>query len=106
MLAGNEVRGVFNVESLTSNNFDDRDERLLQGLADLAVIALQNAQAYEREKWLAEEGHVLNEISKEITSQLDYVRVFNLILEEALKLTHSTLGSLHLYNAELDELRM
>src|SRR5207245_10709777 len=63
MLAGNELRGVLNIESLTPDNFDDRDERLLQGLADLAVIALQNAQAYEREKRLVAEAQVLNEIS-------------------------------------------
>ena len=106
MLAGDELRGVLNVESLSPNNFNESDERLLRGLAGLAVVALQNARAYEREKRLAQESQVLNEISKEITSQLDYVRVFNLILENALELTHSILGSLHLYNAELDELRM
>jgi GAF domain-containing protein len=106
MLASDELHGVLNVESPNLNNFDESDERLLQGLADLAVVALQNAQAYEKEKRLAQESQVLNEISKEITSQLDYVRVFNLILDNALELTHSVLGSLHLYNAELGELRM
>src|SRR5712692_9637680 len=53
------------------------DARLLQGLADLAVVALQNAQVYEREKRLVVEGRLLNEISKEITSQLDFARVFD-----------------------------
>src|SRR5260221_11334321 len=106
MLAGNDLRGVLNVESLSPNNFTESDERLLKGLADLAVVALQNAQAYEREKRLAAEAQILNEISQEITSQLDLNRVFNLILENALELTHSTLGSLHLYEPHLDELRM
>jgi GAF domain-containing protein len=106
MLAGNELRGVLNVESSSPNNFNESDERLLRGLADLAVVALQNARAYEREKRLAQESQVLNDISKEITSQLDHVSVFNLILDKALDLTHSTLGSLHLYNAESDDLRM
>ena len=106
MLAGSDIRGVLNVESPSPNNFNESDERLLQGLADLAVIALQNAQAYEREKRLFAEAQILNEISKEITSQLDLNRVFNLILENALELTHSTLGSLHLYEPHLDELRM
>jgi GAF domain-containing protein len=106
MLAGDELRGVLNVESLTPNNFNESDERLLKGLADLAVIALQNAQAYEREKRLAQESQVLNEISKELTSQLDYVRVFNLILDKALELTHSTTSSLHLYNPDQHDLQM
>ena len=71
MLAGNTLWGVLNIESPNLNNFSESDERLLQGLADLAVIALQNAHAYEREKRLAEEAQALNQISKEITSQLD-----------------------------------
>jgi len=104
MLAGNELRGVLNVESLSPNNFTESDERLLQGLADLAVIALQNAQAYEREKRLVAEGQVLNEISKEITSQLDLAHVFDLIVEKALELTHSKLGALLLYDSDLNDL--
>jgi GAF domain-containing protein len=106
MLAGNELRGVLNIESPVPHNFDEHDEHLLQGLADLAVVALQNVQAFEREKRLVAEGQVLNEISKEITSQLDPVRVFDLILEKAQALTHSTVGSLHLYDPYLKDLTM
>jgi GAF domain-containing protein len=106
MLAGSDIRGVLNVESPSPNNFNESDERLLQGLADLAVVALQNAQAYEREKRLVAEAQVLNEISQEITSQLDLNHVFDLILVKALELTHSTLGSLHLYDPHLNELYM
>jgi GAF domain-containing protein len=106
LLAGSDLRGVLNVESLNPNNFTERDERLLRGLADLAVVALQNAEAFEREKRLVDEGQVLNEISREITSQLDHVRVFNLILEKALVLTNSTLGSLHLFDPYQKVLRI
>src|SRR5579872_7329075 len=106
MLASNQILGVLNVESRTANNFTESDERLLKGLADLAVIALQNAQAYEREKRLAAESQVLNEVSKVITSQLDSLRVFDLILEKALELTDSTLGTLNLYDDEANELYM
>ncbi len=106
MLAGDELRGVLNVESSSPNNFGESDERLLQGLADLAVVALQNAQAYEREKRLVAEGQVLNEINREITSQLDLTHVFDLILEKALELSHSTLGSLHLYDPDQNDLQM
>jgi GAF domain-containing protein len=106
MLAGDELRGVLNVESTSPNNFNESDERLLQGLADLAVVALQNAEAFDREKRLVEEGQVLNEISRQITSQLDPIRVFDLILTKALELTNSTLGSLHLYDPDAKELLM
>ena len=104
MLVGDELRGVLNVENLAPNNFSERDERLLQGLADLAVIALQNAQAYDREKRLAEERQVLNEISKEITGQLDHVRVFDLILQKTLDLTGCSLGALMLYDPNAKDL--
>jgi GAF domain-containing protein len=106
MLVGDELRGVLNVESFAPNNYSERDEHLLHGLADLAVIALQNAEAFEREKRLVEEGQVLNEISREITSQLDHVHVFELILEKALELTQSTLGSLHLFDPNQKVLRI
>ncbi len=106
MLAGNDLRGVLNVESPSPYNFSESDERLLQGLADLAVIALQNAQAYEREKRLVAEGQVLNQISKEITSQLDLSHVFDLILEKALELTNSHMGNLMLYDPERNDLWM
>jgi GAF domain-containing protein len=106
MLAGVDLIGVLNVESRSSDSFTESDERLLLALAGLAVVALQNAQTYEREKRLAEESQVLNQISKEITSQLDLAHVFDLILEEALELTRCTLGSLHLYDPDRNDLAM
>ena len=65
-----EVIGVLNFESTREGAFSQEDEDFLQTLAGQAVLAIRNAQAYEREKRLAEEGRVLNEISKEIINQL------------------------------------
>ena len=67
--------GVLNFESTKEGAFHQEDEDFLLTLAGQAVLAIKNAQAYEREKRLAEEGRVLNEISKEITGQLDPDRV-------------------------------
>lgn len=106
LLVGDELHGVLNVESLAPQNYSERDERLLQGLADLAVIVVQNADAFRREQRLVEEGQVLNEISRQITSQLDSTHVFQLILSKAMELTRSTLGSLHLYSPRTQELAM
>lgn len=47
MKQGDDVTGVINVESPRELAFDQHNERLLEGLADLAVIALQNAERYE-----------------------------------------------------------
>jgi GAF domain-containing protein len=104
LLDGDEVVGILNFESRKEGAFQQEDQDFLLTLAEQAVLAIKNAQAYEREKRLAEEGQVLNQISKEITSQLDHTRVFDLILAKALELTHSTLGSLHVYNADAREI--
>jgi signal transduction histidine kinase len=55
---------------------------------------------------LAEEQRLLNEISKEIVSQLDPGSVFTRILDGALALTRSQNGVLMLYDAEKDILWM
>jgi len=106
LLDGEEVVGVLNFESTREGAFREEDEDFLLTLAGQVVLAIKNAQAYEREKRLAEEGRVLNQISKEITSHLDYEHVFDLILEKALELTHSSLGALLLYDPNLNDLRI
>lgn len=106
LLVGDELRGVLNVESQAPQNYTESDERLLQGLADLAVIVVQNADAFRREQRLVAEGQILNQISRQITSQLDSTHVFQLILTRALEFTRSPLGSLHLYNARTQQLTM
>ncbi len=106
MVVGDELYGVLNVESLSPNEFSVSDERLLRGLADLAVIALQNARAFEREQHSATISQALNEISQEIASKLDPMYIYHLILRKALDLTGSAIGSLHLYDPDLNDLRM
>jgi len=120
ILDDEEVVGILNFESTRAGAFHREDEEFLATLAGQAVLAIKNAQAYEREKRLvaeaqmqaeeahalAEETQALNAISREITSQLDLSHVFDLILEKALALTHSTLGSLHLYDPERGDLWM
>jgi len=73
-----------NFESTKEGAFQQEDQDFLQTLAGQAVLAIKNAQAYEREKRLAEEGRVLNQISKEIISQLDLNYVFDLILKKGI----------------------
>lgn len=113
ILDGEEVVGILNFESTRAGAFQREDEQFLSTLAGQAGLAIKNAQAYERERRLAaeaqetaDEARALNEISKEITSQLDLTRIFDLILEKALSLTHSTLGSLHLYDRDRGDLWM
>ncbi len=98
LLDNDEVIGVFNFESTREGAFLQEDQNFLLTLAGQVVIAVKNAQVYEREKRLADEGQTLNDISKEIVSQLNHLRIFDLIIEKALLLTGSANGVLMLYD--------
>src|SRR5947209_18722917 len=71
MLAGNDLRGVLNVESPSPRNFSESDERLLQGLADLAVVALQNAEHYEKAEREAQRFALLYQAGQELSKITD-----------------------------------
>jgi signal transduction histidine kinase len=58
--AAKRTRGVMNVESTEYDAFDDKCERLLLALADLATIALTMADHRARESALVEIGKELN----------------------------------------------
>jgi GAF domain-containing protein len=106
LLDGEEAIGVLNFESTREGAFSEEDKAFLLNLAGQTVLAIKNAQSYERERRLADERRILNEISKEITRQFDPVEVFKLILDKALELTHSAYGTLWLYDPDQDDLWM
>lgn len=70
MLQGPEeqLRGVINLESPLPNKFRERDERLLEALADLAVIALQNAERYEQAEKSSQRFRLLYQAAQELGS--------------------------------------
>ena len=106
LLDGEEAIGVLNFESTREGAFSEEDKAFLLNLAGQTVLAIKNAQLYERERRLADERRILNEISKEITRQFDPVEVFKLILDKALELTHSAYGTLWLYDPDQNDLWM
>jgi GAF domain-containing protein len=67
MLAGTELRGVLNLESPELNHFNDRDVQLLKALADLAVVALQNAERYEQAEKEAKRFELLYQVGQELS---------------------------------------
>ena len=76
-----EVIGAINIESSELNAFGDRDQELLQTLADNAAIATQIGELYDIRLRQLE---ALYKIGTEITSSLDLREVLNTIAEEAL----------------------
>jgi GAF domain-containing protein len=104
--ADGQVIGVINLESRTPNAFGLDEKDFVETLAGQAVLAIRNAQAYERERRLADERAALMSIGKEIVGQLDPAQVFQRILSQALTLTNTTVGTLHLYDPVEDRLQL
>jgi GAF domain-containing protein len=104
LLKDDQAIGVINFESLKEDAFSQADEDFLVTLADRAVLAVANAQMYEREKRTVEERQALVNIGGEIIREFDTRRIFNLILEKALDVTRSQVGTLRLYDAQRNDL--
>jgi GAF domain-containing protein len=106
LLVDDEVIGVINLESSTEDAFSQADEHCLMTLSGQAVLAIKNAQAYENQQYLLYERDTLNEIGNEIIAKLDSASVFGLILDKALEITGSTVGTLMLYDPQRNDLWM
>ena len=75
---GDEVIGVLDVQSITSNAFQEEDIEVLSTLADQVAIAIQNAQSYEiTQRLLAEaqrtSGSVLADAWRVLQAEEDAV---------------------------------
>ena len=106
LLFDDEVTGIINFESTTEAAFSQADQEFLVTLAGQVVLAIRNAQAYEQQKHLAEERKALNKISQKIIGQLDSTRIFEFILDQALEITKSEVGTLMLYDPQRGDLWM
>jgi len=73
MLKGKKALGVINVE--TSEPFTEYDEQLMTELADLAVIALSNAEIYAHEKDALERFQLLYEAGQELGKVMDATQI-------------------------------
>src|SRR5947207_3648152 len=106
LLDGDDFVGIINFEHSKAGAFSADQQAFLETLAGQTVLAVRKAQAYENEKRLLQEAELLNEIRKEITSQLRFEHVFSLILEKAIELTAAKQGAFVLYDQEADVLRV
>lgn len=85
LLDGNRVIGVLSVESDQVGVFDEHDERALVGLAELAVIAVKNAEQAERLRRtnaLAIMGAWGAEIAHDIKGEVGAIRRAVLVLQQ------------------------
>jgi GAF domain-containing protein/HAMP domain-containing protein/anti-sigma regulatory factor (Ser/Thr protein kinase) len=83
-----EVIGVLDVESDELNAFDETDLAVLQSLANLTAIALEEARLFDAEQRRAEQFRAISEMGRHMTSILDVDQ----LLHEIVHLIKETLG--------------
>jgi GAF domain-containing protein/anti-sigma regulatory factor (Ser/Thr protein kinase) len=102
LLQGETLRGVINVESTEVAHFESGDERLLTALADLALIALRNAETYQQAQKRQQRLRALYDVGREMIYFADGLeRIVQLILRIALDLSGAEVGDLHLYQGDM-----
>ncbi len=98
------VVGVISFESDRTNTFSQEDQDFLVTLGNQAILAIQNAQAYTREKQAKEAQEAVQKIQHQIVSELDFAKVAEFILEQALQVTRSKGGQVLLHDEQRNEL--
>jgi K+-sensing histidine kinase KdpD len=87
---GGVTLGVISaIHRQSDKQFERRDERLLEAIADFAAIAIQNARLYQAtDKALArrvKELSALNELSHTVSASLDMQEVYKVLIEQVNK---------------------
>ena len=99
------VLGVITADSKTDrSDFTDDDLKLLNVLASLAAIDVQNAKIHEMMRKKNERLKALFEIGKAMTSTLELQKLLDLIIDKAIQLISATSGSLILIEEGTDVL--
>jgi PAS domain S-box-containing protein len=81
LLRGDEVIGVLNIQSYKTDAFSEDHIPLLGTLASQTVVALQNAQLFQRNELRINELAALSDLGRELTSQLDVAQIGRTIYE-------------------------
>jgi GAF domain-containing protein len=96
LLHEGRMRGVMNYESSRVDAFSESHQDFVTTLAEHAILAILNADTYERERRTVTELSILADVSERIAARAELDEVFELILDEALRLTGASAGELML----------
>jgi signal transduction histidine kinase len=99
-----QVIGVLSLESVEPNGFSADHVALLMRLADHATIAIENASLYDQMQHRVAELAALQQISLDLSSQLDVNAVLDSIVTNAQMLVLADHVTLYLYDAHQDAL--
>jgi PAS domain S-box-containing protein len=105
MMEGERIRGVIAVQSIKRENvFDLRDRDLLLSIANQTAISLQNASLFSQTQEQNAELAVLNEMGRELSSQLNMDGITNTIYKYTGRLMDVTDLFISFYHPENNEI--
>lgn len=82
----NEILGVLGIHNALPNSYDDADLSLLLTIAAQLALALENAQLLEIEQERRRIANTLMDVSRDVSSTLQYDEVLDRILEQMQRL--------------------
>jgi len=99
-----EVIGITQVLNKHAGDFDNEDQRLLEGLSLQASAALENARLFEKVERQQREEAMLQEISISIVAEIYLDPLLVKIMTAATSMLDADRGTLFLYDAASNEL--
>lgn len=87
------VLGAIGTQSREADAFDENDLELLQGIADLTAVALENARQVAELKRRAREARQIESIGRSLASQLDPHKVLGQVAEAVVDLIDEADGA-------------
>ncbi|PWU24734.1 MAG: hypothetical protein C5B48_04870 [Candidatus Rokuibacteriota bacterium] len=102
LLVGDRVIGALSVGDRHGRAFEPDEVELLQGFADQAALAIENAGLYDETRRQEQEAVALEDVAREITSSLEQDEVFRRIVGRARDLCGSDVSFLAPYDAKAE----
>ncbi|HIE39251.1 MAG TPA: GAF domain-containing protein, partial [Anaerolineae bacterium] len=99
---GEEVVGVLDVQSPRRDAFDESDVTVVETLAELVAVALENAQLFEEVCARFDELAVLNDLAQALTARLDVKGVVDAAYRGVSRLLDTTNFYVALYDPDED----
>lgn len=104
---GDEFLGVIVVErAKESPRFADREQNLLDLLANQAAIAIQNARFFAERDQTIRQLAALQDVSLEVVSKTDLSEVLPTVVRVAAQLLDAADGAIDLFDAEREDLEL
>ena len=100
LLYEGEVVGSISTQSYEPGAYGEEDLELLQGIADLAAVAINNTRHVSELEARRREAERIEEIGRAISSSLDVKEVLRKVIDAALELLHADVSTVWLLEGD------